>query len=297
MPGQEAVTRLVAVAPDAEPAPRRGQKVQSAEVAVAVLKALGQLGGAATLTRLALQLQEHPAKVHRYLCSLVSAGFVDQDPLTARYFLGSEAVFLGLAAQRQSDVLRLSAAEIVKVAEDLGVSCFVAVMGNQGPVIVRWEEPVHAIVVNVRVGSVMPVLWSATGRAFAAFQRSAAVDACIERELSDAGAEQRRQLPDRKAVEAMLAAYRPHGCTWLQDQPLKGVASLAAPVFDASGQVAAVVVALGVAEGFDVRPEGPNAVALRCAAQSVSRRLGHATGREGLDNQAAAGPQHPVRTK
>ncbi|TFY99758.1 IclR family transcriptional regulator [Ramlibacter rhizophilus] len=254
----------------------RGQKVQSAEVAVTVLKALAALGGAATLTRLALQLQEHPAKVHRYLSSLVSSGFVEQDPITARYFLGSEAIFLGLAAQRQSDVLRLCTAEIAKVTEDLGVSCLVAVMGNQGPVIVRWEEPVQAIVVNVRAGFVMPVLWSATGRAFAAFQRSAVVEAVITRELAAATAQQRRELPDRKAVEAMLAGYRPHGCTWLRDQPLKGVGSLAAPVFEANGQVAAVVVALGVAETFDLRPDGPNAKVLRAAAQSVSQRLGHA---------------------
>ncbi|MEJ7930039.1 IclR family transcriptional regulator [Ramlibacter sp. AN1015] len=269
--------RLAAVAP-AEPASaRRGQKVQSAEVAVGVLKALGQLGGAATLTGLSMHLQEHPAKVHRYLSSLVSSGFVEQDPLTARYVLGSEAVFLGLAAQRQSDVLRLSAAQIATVAEDLQVSCFVAVLGNQGPVIVRWEEPVQAIVVNVRVGFVMPLLWSATGRAFAAFQRSAIIDALVTRELAAATPEQRRRIGDRTAVEAMLSEYRPHGCTWMRDQPLKGVASLAAPVFDATGQVSAVIVALGVAENFDIRPDGPNAVALRAAAQSVSQRLGHAT--------------------
>src|SRR5688572_26508263 len=85
---------------------RRGEKVQSAETGMTVLKALGQLGGSATLTRLAGQLQEHPAKVHRYLSSLVSSGFVEQDPATSRYVLGREAVLLGLAAQRQSDVLR-----------------------------------------------------------------------------------------------------------------------------------------------------------------------------------------------
>ena len=135
-------------------APAR-KTVQSAETGLTVLKVLGQLGGAATLTRLAAALEENSAKVHRYLSSLVSAGFVAQDAATSRYFLGPEAILLGLAAQRQSDVLRLAGAEIARLAEALDVSCFVAVMGSHGPVIVRWEEPVHAIVVNVRglVGS------------------------------------------------------------------------------------------------------------------------------------------------
>lgn len=258
-----------------KPAAPARQKVQSAETGLTVLKVLGQLGGAATLTRLAAKLDENPAKVHRYLSSLVSAGFVVQHAATSRYFLGPEAILLGLAAQRQSDVLRLAGAEIAHLAEALDVSCFVAVMGNQGPVIVRWEEPVHAIVVNVRVGFVMPLLWSATGRAFAAFHHSEQIDALVAQELASATREQRRQLPDRKAVDAMLAGYRAHGCTWLQDQPLKGVASLAAPIFDATGQAAAVIVALGVADSFDVRPEGANARALRLRAAAVSQRLGY----------------------
>ena len=254
---------------------RKGQKVQSAETGMMVLKALGQLGGAASLTNLSGRVQEHPAKVHRYLSSLVSSGFVYQDAVTGRYVLGAEAIFLGLAAQRQSDPLTLAAAEIVKVVEMLNVSCFVAVMSNQGPVIVRWEEPVQAIVINARVGSAVPVLWSATGLAFAAFDRSDLIEALITQELAAATAEQRRQLPNRKAVDAMLASFRKHGCTWVRDQMLQGVSAIAAPIFNAGGRVAAVIVALGVSGSFDVRPDGPNAAEMRRAAQAVSLRLGH----------------------
>jgi DNA-binding IclR family transcriptional regulator len=39
-------------------------------------------------------------------------------------------------------------------------------MGNKGPTIVRIEEPGLPVTVNARVGSVMPLLWSATGRVF-----------------------------------------------------------------------------------------------------------------------------------
>jgi DNA-binding IclR family transcriptional regulator len=257
-----------------EPA-RRRQKVQSAETGMAVLKALGALGGAATLTTLAAKLEEHPAKVHRYLGSLVSTGFVFQDPMTSRYVLGPEAIAICLAAQRQSDPLTLAAQEIVSLAETLNVSCFVAVMGNLGPVIVRWEEPMQSVLVNVRVGSVMPVLWSATGRCFAAFQKSEQLDALITRELAMATEDQRRMLPNRKAVDALLASYRAKGCTWVVDTLLKGVSGVAAPVFNAAGQVPAVIVALGVTGSFDARPDGANALAVRRSAAEASLRLGH----------------------
>lgn len=254
---------------------RRRQKVQSAETGMAVLKALGAVGGAATLTTLAAKLQEHPAKVHRYLGSLVSSGFVFQDPVTARYVLGSEAIAIGLAAQRQSDALMVATQEIAELAETLNVSCFVAVMGNLGPVIVRWEEPMQAVLVNVRVGSVMPVLWSATGRCFATFDLSEQVDAQITRELGRATDEQRRMLPHRKAVDALLASYRAKGCTWVVDTLLKGVSGVTAPVFDSAGHVPAVIVALGVTGSFDASPDGANAQAVRRSAARVSERLGY----------------------
>src|SRR6187551_591485 len=87
---------------------RRGQKVQSAETGMIVLKSLGQLGGGATISAIAAHVGEHPAKVHRYLSSLISAGFVEQDLARGRYMLGSEAILLGLAAQRQSGALSLA---------------------------------------------------------------------------------------------------------------------------------------------------------------------------------------------
>lgn len=269
-------------APESNGAPaepgRRIQKVQSAETGMTVLKALGQLGGAASLTHLAARVKEHPAKVHRYLSSFVSSGFVDQDPATGRYVLGSEAILLGLAAQRQSNALNIAAAAIVDLVESLNVSCFVAVMSNHGPVIVRWEEPIRAIVINARVGSIVPVLWSATGLAFAAFHKSDLLESLIERELASATEEQRRQLPNRRAVDALLEGFRAHGCTWVREMVLEGVSAVAAPVFDAAGQVPAVIVAIGVSDSFNVRPDGANAKAVRESAARVSQRLGYSPG-------------------
>lgn len=254
---------------------RRGQKVQSAETGLIVLRALGQLGGGATISALAAHVGEHPAKVHRYLSSLMSAGFVEQDLARGRYVLGSEAILLGLAAQRQSGALSLAATATAELVEKLNVSCFVAVMSEHGPVIVHWDEPTQAIVINARVGSVVPMLWSATGLAFAAFHKSDLIDSLIARELLAATDEQRRQFPDRRAVDAMLEGYRREGCTWVRNWLLQGVSAVAAPIFDATGHVPAVIVGIGVSDSFDVRPGGANATTLRDSAGRISQRLGY----------------------
>lgn len=253
----------------------RRSKVQSAGTGMAVLKTLAAMGGAAPLTALAGRLGESPAKVHRYLASLVEAGFVIQDPATSRYVLGPESLAIGLAAMRQSDALTLAAAELARLGESHNLSCFVSVLGNAGPTIVRWSEPVQPVAVNVRVGSVMPVLWSATGRAFGAFARSAVLDALVAGELAGATPEHRRQVPDREAADRLFAAVRAMGCAPVRDVMLNGISAVAAPVFNADGAVTVVITALGPTGAFDPEPGGDVARWVRQAADAVSKRLGY----------------------
>ena len=242
---------------------------------MAVLKALAALGGAASLTALAKHLAESPAKVHRYLASLVAADLVVQEASSSRYVLGPEAIAIGLAAMRQSEALVLAPVELAALAETHRLSCFVSVLGNHGPTVVRWEEPAQTVTVNVRPGSVMPVLWSATGRAFGAFSDRAVLSSLIDAELASADAAQRRQLPDRRAVDALFKKIRKIGCAPVRDVMLAGVSAVAAPIFDAGARLAAVITALGPSASFDPTPGGSTAILVRQAADTVSARLGY----------------------
>src|SRR5260221_7086999 len=58
-----------------------------------------------------------------------------------------------------------------------------AVWGTHGPTIVRWVEGSRPVTVNVRVGSTMPLLSSATGQVFGAFAPAALVEPVLAREL------------------------------------------------------------------------------------------------------------------
>ncbi|HAP27019.1 MAG TPA: IclR family transcriptional regulator, partial [Achromobacter sp.] len=179
--------------PAARPRERR-QRVQAAETGMSVLKGLARLGGRASLTALAAHVGESPAKVHRYLMSLIAEGLVDQEVATQQYHLGLEALYVGVAAMRQADPLRIGEPALVRLRESLAVTCFIAVMGNKGPTIVRFEEPGLPVTVNVRVGSVLSMLWSATGRAFLGLLDEAPVRALAQTELAGAPAEQRALL-------------------------------------------------------------------------------------------------------
>ncbi|TYK77377.1 IclR family transcriptional regulator [Comamonas sp. Z1] len=258
-----------------EPDQRR-QRVQAAETCLAVLKALAGLGGRASLTAIGAAVDESPAKVHRYLASLMAEGLVEQDRGGTQYALGREAIHIGLAAMRQNDPVRMSEPALQHLRESLQVTSFVAVMGNMGPTIVRFEEPSLPITVNVRVGSVMSMLWSATGRAFFAFMEpQPEVEALLARELEAASPEHRRLLHASKPLEQLRSEIRAAGCAAIRDLNLPGISAVAAPLLDYNGHVVAVLCALGASGGFDPDPQGRIAQAVREEARSISASLGY----------------------
>ncbi|MCA3185825.1 MULTISPECIES: IclR family transcriptional regulator [unclassified Cupriavidus] len=262
---------------DATPRPReRRQRVQAAETGMAVLKTLARLGGRASLTAIASQIGESPAKVHRYLVSLIEEGFVAQEANTQQYHLGIEALQIGLAAMRQADPIRLSEASLVRLREQLEVTCFIAVMGNKGPTIVRIEEPGLPVTVNVRVGSVMPLLWSATGRVFLGMLDDSNVQALARAELDALTPAQRADLDANDPLGALREPVRAQGCAAVRDTNLKGISAVAAPVRDYTGRVCAVLTALGATGGFDPSIDGAIGRAVREEAAAISALLGFA---------------------
>jgi len=255
--------------------PDRRQRVQSAQTGMVVLKGLANIGGDASLTALAAQVGESPAKVHRYLVSLMQEGLVDQDPSTQRYFLGPELIRIGLAAMRQAEPIRQAEPALVRLRERLEVTCFVAVMGNRGPTIMRIEEPGLPVTVNVRAGSVMSMLWSATGRVFLGLLDEASVRQMAEAELAGATDDMRALLPSPDPIGTLRREVRAVRCASVRDTYLRGISAVAAPVFDFTGRVCAVITALGATGGFDPSADGAIAMAVRREAHATSLKLGH----------------------
>lgn len=266
------------VSSPARPRERR-QRVQAAETGLAVLKGLGRLGGRASLSVLAAHVGESPAKVHRYLASLVEEGFVTQAAGSQQYVLGAEAIALGLAAMRQAEPIRAAEASLSRLRESLSLTCFVAVMGNKGATIVRFEEPWLPISVNARVGSVLPLLWSATGRVFLAWQRDdARLRAMAEQELAEAPPDLRLPLGNGDPITRLAQAVLAAGCATVKDTNLRGISAVSAPVFDHGGRVSAALTVLGPTGAFDASADGEAARAVRLEAQAVSAGLGYTAG-------------------
>ena len=250
--------------------------IQSIEVGGRLLEALVERGTPMMLRDLAAAGGMPPAKAHRYLVSFIRMGLAEQDAETGHYDLGAFAVRLGLAGLARMDPVRLGTPVLAHLRDEIEETCALAVWGNYGATVVRWEEPARAVTVNLRTGGVLPLLTSATGLCFAAFLPAAQTERLLRVEL----AEQRRNphaIGPRtyEQAQALFVRIRSRGLSRIEGTLIPGVAALSVPVFGPDARMVLALTALGHAGAFDARWTGRVAAALRRAAASLSRRIGH----------------------
>jgi DNA-binding IclR family transcriptional regulator len=216
------------------------------------------------------------ARAHPYLVSYGRLGLVEQDPASGFYALGPAALQLGLAALAQLDPLKAATPVAEALARSSGHAVALAVWGNFGPTVVRMIDAVQPLHVSMRAGTVMSLLGTATGRAFAAVLPFETLRRTLAQPLGEEDGAARPLLErDDANLREIVDDYRRHGVARAAGRPMPGVNAFSAVAFDHEGQPALVVTALGHQDSFPSAWHSAMAAAVRDAAREVSRRLGN----------------------
>jgi DNA-binding IclR family transcriptional regulator len=252
--------------------------IGSVEVGGQLLRVLTEADGPMMLRDLASSAGMSAAKAHPYVVSFMRLGLVEQDRSSGRYELGPLALQMGLASMRRLNPVRIATEAIAELVLRINTTVALSVWGNHGPTVVRIEEGTGAIHVNMRVGSIMSLLNTATGRVFAAFLPPKMIETFIESGVGRAsvGDDAERQM-SRSQIDKAVADIRERGLARAVERPIPGVNAFSAPVFDHTGSIALVITAMGPSHTFDTDWDGPIAEEVRKCAAIASTRLGFST--------------------
>ena len=244
------------------------RSVQSIEVGGRLLLALSAHPSPIGLKDLAALSGLSAARAHPYLVSFARLGLIRQEPDTQRYTLGAGALRIGLASLAHHTDVTIA----LEVARDLATSSrhsvFLSLWADFGPTVVRiidGRQPLH---VNLRVGTVMSIFGSATGRAFAGSHPRARIDAANFPRDGGGTAHERNAIIRQSADE-----LRVHGVVRAVGRPIPGVNAFSAPAFDRQGVAVVVITAMGREEEFKSAWSAPMARLVQTAAQSISEKL------------------------
>ncbi len=269
---KRASAKIVSVA-DAEPPAGSRSGVQSVTVAARILRALATEGGALPLRRLALATGLSRAKVHRYLVSLRAEGLVVQDAESGIYQIGPTAVTIGLTGLRRLSPLREVHDVLPRLRDRINETVTAAVWGDMGPTITAIEESGQPISMNVRVGSVLPVLTTAIGRVFLAHLPGSTTGPLVDAERRK-GRGNAVPPPAERVLATMIADVRATRLSAAQPAAVPGVDAVAAPVFDYRGKIVAVLCVVARSDSLRANWDFMTG-ALVEAVDALSKQLGH----------------------
>lgn len=251
--------------------PRHG--IRSIVVGVDLLNKLAAIGRPASLSEIAAAAGMSPTRTHRYLLGLAGTRLVEQNPVSGRYDLGSQIVELGVTALGRVDAVRMATDVLTDLSERTRLASLISVWGTNGPTVIRWEQADLASAVRIREGRNLPLLRSASGRVFLAYQKPAMAEPFVKRELAEWSASHGKAMTAQQ-VEALREDVRRHGLARNVGEEGNNLAALSAPVFDASGRIALTVTLISSLGSFAPDYDGPEAAALKSVTAELSRRLG-----------------------
>lgn len=201
---------------------------------------------------------------------------------SGRYLI-AEAHDFGRISQEEAtanrsrlQAVRLATHSAIELASRLDETIGVAVWGTHGPTILHWEPSSRPVSLNLRVGAVLPVASSATGRALAAW---------LPKEVS-APLVTAEALASGSSVDAALASFdaaidsvrrmgeaKMDSVSNFQDRTEVAVASASVPVFDREGQVLLALTVLGEGGRINLSSQSPILSSLKATAADLSQRM------------------------
>ncbi|RKP57607.1 IclR family transcriptional regulator [Pararobbsia silviterrae] len=261
---------------DTESTEKAQRGIQSVEVGSEILLALTYSDAPMALKEIAAVTGMPPAKLFPYLVSLIKLELVQRVEPSGDYAPGALALRLGLYGLQRLNPLREAEADVLALASKTGQSVFLTTWGPNGPVVVRQEDPSYPLHLTLRVGTIMSLVNTATGRLFGAYMPEPLVRKALEDEHIRLSGATELRAADKAQLFRDYEQIRAEGMTRTDGNPLPGVNAIAAPVFMFNGAIALAITLVGPSGTFDTRADADLAVTLRQTAKDLSFRLGYA---------------------
>lgn len=250
--------------------------IQSVEKAFDVIDAFVQMGRPLKLTEIVSYTGLRSNLVHSYLVSLQKVGVVAQDQETQRYDLSFRAINIGLSAFSRMNFLAIAKDEMQTLAEEVGESIGIAVLGDHGPVVISKIEGAHPGPYELRIGSSLGLTVTASGMVYLAYKPKVVWAPMVDEEIARLGL---KRL-DQEKLERKLASIRSKGIATHKDVPIAGRQNMApvfsvltAPVFSHDNELKAIL-SITCHKKIDVSVNGYYANKIKQTAENISAKIG-----------------------
>jgi DNA-binding IclR family transcriptional regulator len=225
------------------------------------------------VSELARRLGLGRSTVHRLLVTLAADGLLEQNPASGKYRLGLRTYELGMLAAAHMDVREAARPVLARLRDETAETVQLAVLDGREVVYVERLETTQTVRIFGHVGHRNQAHCTSTGKVLLAALPDTELDRLLDGWVLDAKTPY--TITDPARLRAELARVRRAGFAENVNETGIGVASVAAPIRDATGAVVAAVSVAGPVMRVDGRSLRRFSGMVMEAAGDVSRKLGY----------------------
>ena len=257
--------------PRTQPVDQQPATVQALDRGLILLRTLAK-ERSLQLTDLALRAGMPPSTAHRGLVTLQKHGLVDFEEATQEWSIGVEAFRIGNSYLVRTNLVEVSRKVMRRLMEETGETANLAVADNGEVVFVSQVETQNPIRAFFSAGMRGQVHASGIGKALLAYRSRREIEQILQKKGLPEFTPNTLSSPD--ALYRDLEAIRERGWSFDNEERYSGMRCVAAPIFNAFGEVIAGVSVSGPTARFPdsaIAEIGPK---VKRAADEVTDAIG-----------------------
>ena len=224
-------------------AQRDGSYSQSLERGLSILSSFRSSRPLLGVSDLSREVGLNRSTTHRYVATLASLGYLQQDQATRKYRLGPRVLDLGFSAINSMELREVSLPHLRQLSDETGHTVNLAVLDGTDVVYLERcrssRDGQREIDLDLHVGSRLPAYCTSLGKVLLAHLPPERLRAVLDGvRLTPRGP---NTIVSRKALVAELARVREDRLAVNNEELAYGLRSIAAPVRSASGDVVAAI--------------------------------------------------------
>jgi IclR family transcriptional regulator, pca regulon regulatory protein len=216
---------------------------QSLERGLAILSAFGSGRPLLGVSELGRDIGLSRSTTHRYVSTLASLGYLQQDAATKKYRLGPRVLDLGFSAINSMELREVAAPHLRELSDETGYTVNMAILDDLDIVYVERCRNSRAgqreIDLDLHVGARLPAYCTSLGKVLLAYLPADEQRDALQRiEFARRGP---NTLTSKATLAAELATVRERGFALNNEELAYGLRSIAAPVLGHDRRAAAAI--------------------------------------------------------
>jgi DNA-binding IclR family transcriptional regulator len=256
------------------PAPRLNSQthVPNLDRALTILEYMAQ-GQTSGVSEIAEELTIPKNTVFRILNTLSERGYLEKDPTTKRYKMGTKMLSLGYSAVHEAHLVEKSMDVLRQIRDETNETTLVGILDNTQGVVLEVIPSSNRVKVVVGVGERFPLHTSAPGKAMLAYLPEAQLDETLEKMTLTRFNE--RTITTRQGMRAEIDKIRRIGYATDIAEEIEALHCISAVVVDRNTRTVGAIWITGPSFRMPLENFEQLATIIIAGARRVSQRFGY----------------------